>query len=336
MPVPEVRAVTVRVTCSHCGTPCLVAEAHLGKPVRCGQCRRVFTPPPPAPESDDCLPTFDEALPAVPLRLTTPRPRPRLDVGAATSVGRVRERNEDSFLVQHLTWSNLDERHEAALLVVADGMGGYDAGDRASDLVIRTLNASVAPLLAGAMNSKLTDAAGGALMSALTDGLRDANRVVFQKGQTDRTCKGMGATGAVALVWDDTAFIAHVGDARVYHHSGGRVKQVTKDQTLVTRMVEMGTLSPQEALTHPKRNEVTQAIGKQADLSPGEYRVSLSRGDWLLVACDGLHAHVEGNELETRIARAPAAAAVFAEQLVEEVNRRGGSDNVTVVVVRCY
>jgi protein phosphatase len=98
----------------------------------------------------------------------------------------------------------------------------------------------------------------------------------------------------------------------------------------------MGTLSPQEALTHPKRNEVAQAIGKQPDLTPGEYRLALARGDWLVVACDGLHAHVEANDLEAMLAASPASASVFAEQLVEEVNRRGGSDNVTVVAVRCY
>src|SRR5262245_3570927 len=109
MAAPEVFAVTVRVTCSHCSTPCLVAEAHLGKAVRCGQCRRVSPPPPPAANSDEFLPTFDEPLPAVPSPPAgpRPRPRPRLDVGAATSPGRARERNEDSFLVQRLAWSNL-------------------------------------------------------------------------------------------------------------------------------------------------------------------------------------------------------------------------------------
>lgn len=326
----------VRVTCVHCNTACLVAEEHLGKPVRCGQCRRVFTPPAPA---DDCLPTFDEpepVAPRTPSSTTGPRMRSRLDIGAATSVGRVRQRNEDSFLVQHVCWSNLDDRHEVALVVVADGMGGYDAGDRASELTIRTVGASLGPLLAGALSSKLTEAAAGALLGSVADSLRDAHRAVLQKGQSDRSCKGMGATAAVALVWDDSAFAVHVGDARVYHQSGGRLRQVTKDQTLVMRMVEMGTLSPQEALTHPKRNEVAQAIGKQPDLTPGEYRLTLNRGDWLVIACDGLHAHVEANELEAMIASAPASATLFVEQLVDEVNRRGGSDNVTVAAVRCY
>lgn len=314
----------------------MVAEAHLGKPVRCGKCQRVFTPPAPTSveELDDCLPTFDDPLPAGQRLLAGPAPRPRLDVGAATSPGRVRERNEDSFLVQSVVWSNLAERHDLTLLVVADGMGGYDAGDRASELVIQTLAASLGPLLTGGLSSKLSDT--NALMSALIDSLRSANRVVLQKGQTDRNCKGMGATVATALIWDDSVCVAHVGDARVYHQTGGRLKQITKDQTLVARMVEMGTLSEREALIHPRRNEVAQAIGKQPDLTPGEYRLTLARGDWLLVACDGLHAHIEADELESMIRAASASASVLATQLVDEVDRRGGTDNTTILAVRCY
>ena len=257
----------------------------------------------------------------------------RLIVGSSTTRGRVRDRNEDSLLVQQLSWSNLEERHDVALIVVADGMGGHAAGERASGLVVRALSGALTPLVTAAMKqsaSALPDFA-----EALEKGLREANRVVRQVAQENAACKGMGSTVAALLIWDGRTFIDLVGDCRVYHWRGGKLTQVTRDQTLVARMVELGQLTPQEAAVHPRRNEVAQAVGKYALIEPGRYELTLTPGDWLVVSSDGLQAHVGDRTLAEAIAKAGTSATDLVNRLVELANQGGGSDNCTVVAVRC-
>ena len=260
----------------------------------------------------------------------------RLDVGSATSPGRVRTRNEDSHLVVQLTAANLDQRRDVTLIVLADGMGGYDAGDQASALTIRTLGSALLGHLAHALAVQGQEKPPAGLAEVIRTAIKTANRTVYEKAQTTPGCKGMGATAAVVLVWEGQVHIGHVGDTRVYHQSAGLVHQVTKDQTLVARMVEMGKLTPAEALTHPNRNEVTQAVGKYADIQPAAYDLKVAPGDWLIVACDGLHAHVDEHLLAATLRAAAPSAAALAQQLVDLTDQRGGSDNCTVVAGRCY
>ena len=166
--------------------------------------------------------------------------------------------------------------------------------------------------------------------------LLEANRAVHRKGQADPACKGMGATAEVVLIWGGRALIGHVGDCRVYHQRGGRLTQRTQDQTLVARMVELGTLTPKEARSHPSRNEVSQAVGKHTDLSPARYEIALAAGDWLIAASDGLHAHLEDADLQAEFARPASSAAERARRLAAAADERGGSDNCTVLCVRCW
>jgi protein phosphatase len=289
-----------------------VSEAHLGVPVQCGRCTRTFT-------------TRGES--AVPATL-------RLEIGAATSPGRVRDRNEDSFLVQHLVWSNLDDRRELAALVLADGMGGAAAGDRASGLVIRSAGAALAPLVSSALGGAMRDAA--AVPDVIAAALREANRAVWSAARENAQCKGMGATGVVVVIWDGQVSIGHVGDCRVYHQRAGQLAQITRDQTLVARMVELGQLTPRQALRHHARNEVTNAIGKAAQLDFAPYQLRLAAGDWLVLACDGLHAHLDEKALQAEIAKGPPSAAPMAHHLVQRTDELGGSDNCTVIAVRAY
>jgi serine/threonine protein phosphatase PrpC len=258
----------------------------------------------------------------------------RLVIGSATTRGRVRGHNEDSLLVQQCTWSTGEERHDVALVVVADGMGGHAAGERASGLVVRALGEVLTPLLMAALNES-SAAATASPGEALERGLHEANRLVRQVAQENAACKGMGSTAVALLIWDGEAFIRLVGDCRVYHWRGSKLTQVTRDQTLVARMVELGQLTPQEAATHPRRNEVAQAVGKYALIEPGSYEVSLRRGDWLVASSDGLQAHVGDRALAEAIAKAGSSAAELANRLVELANQGGGSDNCTVVAVRC-
>ncbi len=259
----------------------------------------------------------------------------RLAVGSATSRGRVRDRNEDSLLVQQCTWGSGGQRHDFALVVVADGMGGHQAGDRASGLVIRTLGDTLAPLLTAALSASAPPPEPKTLAEALDRGLLEANRIVLQTAKDNPACKGMGSTAVALLIWDGHAFISLVGDCRVYHWRAGTLTQVTRDQTLVARMVELGQLTPQEAVNHPRRNEVTQAIGKPGRVEPARYELPLAPGDWLLASCDGLYAHVDDRLLGEEIGKAGLSATALANRLVDLANQGGGSDNCTVVAVQC-
>jgi serine/threonine protein phosphatase PrpC len=260
----------------------------------------------------------------------------RLDIGGATSPGMVRKRNEDSFLIQQLCWSNLDKRRELALVVLADGLGGHDAGDRASHMVIQGVGAGLASLLGNALSGQQKDFSPQTLSQAIELAIKGANQAIHRRAQTEQGCKGMGATAAVVLICDGQVMIGHVGDCRVYGYRAGKINQLTRDQTLVERMVQLGQLTPQQAAVHPARNEVAQAVGRQSDIEPAAYQLKLVPGDWLIVACDGLHAHVDAALLEKTVREAVPSATQLAHQLVSMTDQRGGSDNCTVVAVRCY
>jgi serine/threonine protein phosphatase PrpC len=279
-------------------------------------------------------PTKPKATPA-PAPKAPATPSIRLAIGSATTRGRVRDRNEDSLLVQQCTWSNRNQRHDIALIVVADGMGGHQAGDRASGLVIRVMCDVLTPLLTAALDDESPDPTDEILAETLDRGLQEANRVVRQAAQDNPSWKGMGSTAVALLVWDGKGYISLVGDCRVYHLHAGKLKQITRDQTLVARMVELGQLTPEEAARHPRRNEVAQAIGKYALLEPARYDISLSPGAWLVACCDGLYAHVDERTLQKEIVKAEVSARALADRLIDLANKGGGSDNCTVVVVHC-
>jgi protein phosphatase len=295
----------------------------------------------PGVEEDIALVLDGPAAPLLEQAAAAPAPAPvpagcRLDVGGATSPGRVRKRNEDSFLFQLLSWSNLDRRRDLALAVVADGLGGHEAGDLASGMAVRIIGAGLAPLFQSALGGKLQGDPQRLLAETIDRTIRDANSAVHSRRNNEAGCRGMGSTAAVVLVWDGGVEIGHVGDCRVYHSRPDLLTQVTRDQTLVERMVELGQLTPQEALTHPARSEVTQAIGNHSEIAPAAYQLQLAAGDWLIVACDGLHAHVDPRQIQEVVRKSNAGASVLAHQLVELANQGGGSDNCTVVAIRCY
>src|SRR5204863_127021 len=189
-------------------------------------------------------------------------------------------------------WSDLDQNHQLALVVVADGMGGHAGGDQAARLALRTIGTSLTPLLTSALSTQQREVTRAGLADSIDSAIKEANRVVQQAATTDRRFKGMGATAAVVVIWNGRVVIGHVGDCRVYHQHASQLKQVTRDQTVVNRMVELGQLTPQEAVGHPATNEVLQAIGARSMIEPARYKLKLVPGDWLLVACDGLHGQV--------------------------------------------
>jgi protein phosphatase len=256
-----------------------------------------------------------------------------LRVGSATSIGLVRQRNEDSLLVQHLVWATRAGRHELALLVVADGMGGHQAGDRASALAVgtvaRALAGRFAELLAGEVALPTSDS----LLEAVDFALWEAHRTISRVAAEEPGSVGMGATAVIALILDGVAAISHVGDCRAYHANNGTIRQLTQDQTVAQRLVGLGQLTQDEARRHPSATQVTQALGRQYDLEPSRQSLSLRTGDLLLLACDGLHAHLDEKDLH-EILYMPEEPDRLAKRLIDRTNNAGGNDNCTVIVVR--
>src|SRR6185437_1526888 len=200
---------------------------------------------------------------------------------------------------------------------------------------IRTMSNVLPSLLTEAMGGQSPQPTSATLGDTLDTGLRDANHVIREAAKNNAAYKGMGSTAVALLVWDGQACISLVGDCRVYHWRAGRLTQVTRDQTLVARMVELGQLTPEEAATHPRRNEVSQAVGKFPLIDPARYELALKAGDWLIACCDGLQAHVEDHALQNAIGKGNLSAVALANHLVKLANRGGGSDNCTVATVRC-
>jgi protein phosphatase len=144
----------------------------------------------------------------------------------------------------------------------------------------------------------------------------------------------MGCTAEVVYVDGRNVVVGHVGDSRTYHLHEGRLIQLTRDQTLVNRLVELGSLTPEEAETHPRRNELQQAIGGQPDVQPGVYHGVMKPGDWVLVCSDGLTNHVSNRDLSQMLLSEATSAEMAARRLINLTNIEGATDNATVVVVR--
>ena len=227
----------------------------------------------------------------------------RVEAGFASDIGRVREGNEDSFLVEH------------PLYAVADGMGGARGGEVASRIAIETLE-------------ELAHKGEG----SLRDQVRRANELVFERSAADRQVAGMGTTLTAAWVEGGEAHLAHVGDSRAYLLRAGDLRQLTEDHTLVARMVKAGEITRDEADVHPHRNVIIRALGTEPDVAVDESTVALLDGDRLLLCSDGLTAMVAEKQLQAILESEPDPKRA-ADQLVRAANRAGGIDNITVVVL---
>lgn len=265
----------------------------------------------------------------------------RLDIASWTTTGMVRTGNEDAFAVLHGSEACMDDLWEYALVLLCDGMGGYEAGEIAAAMAIYEMRKYLLgqPLFASLAGkeppSGPVDAKG--YQDALTAALRHANKEVYTSSRTPggKGKRGMGCTAECVYVDNQNVIVGHVGDSRTYHLSRGRLVQLTRDQTLVNRLVELGQLTEAEAEDHPRKNELQQAIGGQPEVLPGGYSAKLRRGDWVLVCSDGLTNHIPSADLEKMLTREAAySAEEAARRLLNLVNLRGATDNATIVVIR--
>jgi PPM family protein phosphatase len=264
----------------------------------------------------------------------------RFDIAAWTTTGMIRTGNEDAFSFLHGMESRQDELTEYAMLLLADGLGGYEAGEVAAALALQSMRKY---LLAQPIFSALAGAEAPPAGTFTIDGckktlhaaLKYANKEVYTAARTPgKGRRGMGCTAEAVYVDNRHIVVGHVGDSRTYHLSQGRMIQLTRDQTLVNRLVELGQLTEAEAEDHPRKNELQQAIGGQPDVEPGLYHGFLKRGDWVLVCSDGLTNHIPAKDLTMMLSREAMSAEDAARRLMNLVNLRGATDNATIVVIR--
>jgi serine/threonine protein phosphatase PrpC/CRP-like cAMP-binding protein len=241
-----------------------------------------------------------------------------------TDVGRVRDHNEDSFLVDK----------KLQLFVVCDGMGGHAAGEVASNLAARTVREALL-----GQREALLDFERGTGSTARTDVLRlmesavqQACSTVYGEGQKDETKRGMGTTFVALLLIGSRGFIAHVGDSRIYLYRQGSVHQLTEDHSLINELLRRGRLSREQIDQLQYKNAVTRAVGVYESVEVDTLDFDVLRGDRFLLCTDGLHGYFEQAELAKLFGETPEAE--LSQKLVDLSNERGGKDNITSIVVK--
>jgi protein phosphatase len=231
-----------------------------------------------------------------------------VEIGVETHVGQVRRSNEDSHLIA------------PPLFVVADGMGGANAGEVASALAVEALG-------------RTETRPGWDAEDALKRSIGEANRRIHERARHDPNAAGMGTTLTAALVNDGRIAFGHVGDSRAYLLRDGVLQQLSDDHSLVGELVRRGALSEEEAARHPQRSIITRALGADDDVQVDTWSVEAREGDVVLLCSDGLSGMVGTDEMQ-RILQSGASLPQVAHELVVAANAAGGDDNVTAVVFR--
>lgn len=252
----------------------------------------------------------------------------RMRAAAMTDVGRMREHNEDSVLAIEYTRESLIDPAQLYLYVVADGVGGAEAGEIASAIAVETIR----EYIEGKLDGTGDEAAN--LAELLAAALEQANTRINEYVVSHPDSRGMGSTGVCALVTPPNAALAWVGDSRAYVMEGATLRQVTKDHSLVQRLVEIGQITSDEARTHEHKNVITRSLGARQSGPAGVEALALrlKRGDKMLLCSDGLSDCVEDDYIREILGRHddPYEAA---RELIVAANAGGGKDNISVVVV---
>jgi len=290
----------------------------------------------------------------------------KLQAAAKTDVGRQREQNEDT------PYLYISEEKERGLFIVADGMGGYRAGEVASRLAVQKISEVLKSFLIpiadqptiklsplsdadladqstikldttksseqAAKSKKTSKLAETPTIKTIEDSLkaavRQANRAILSYGEEQSGARGLGCTVTSALVQDDQAFIVNVGDSRTYLLRNGELTVLTRDHSLVQRLVEEKQIGPDDVYTHPQRNLIYRSLGAgHKSVEPDVFHQALQDGDTLLLCSDGLWEMVRRQDLIS-ILQQEDAPQQLCDRLIDMANAHGGEDNITAVVVQ--
>jgi protein phosphatase len=248
-----------------------------------------------------------------------------IEIAAATHVGRVRNINEDSVLATTVT--DQEGVAQAAVLLVADGLGGHSDGEVASAMAKNCVDAFIRSSTQAILTKRTN------LSTQLASCLTQANKSIYEWGDKLGRALHPGTTMTLCVIAEDRYEIAHVGDSRAYLFSLGGAMQLTDDDSVVAEAVRQGRLSEFDAEASAMRNQLTRSIGTSPNVEPSKYRGILNRGDVVLVCSDGLWECVTAEEmLEYILLGAPLVS--LCNELVKRALDRGGNDNITVTAGR--
>lgn len=234
-----------------------------------------------------------------------------------TDVGKVRQINQDYIFTSENPVGKLPN-----LFIVADGMGGHNAGDYASRYTVESV-------VEGIRKSNQTEK-----VAIIREAIEETNRKLIEKANEDTSLTGMGTTIVLCTIDGDEACVANVGDSRLYL-LGDRIKQVTKDHSLVEEMVRMGELEPENARIHPNKNIITRAIGAVDEVAVDFFTLPLSKGNRILLCSDGLTNMVEDDEIKMIVDRQQDLVDGV-QHLIACANRNGGKDNIAVILIEPF
>ena len=259
-----------------------------------------------------------------------------------TDTGKVRERNEDQFVVAEIRRvlrikqsslpqpSALMGERLGHLFVVADGMGGHQAGEYASALAVASVENIVLNTIGWLFRLQ-----GEGVLAEFQEAVRATDRWVIEAAQRQPELRGMGTTLTMAYVTDNVLYIAHVGDSRCYLYRGDRLQRLTKDHTFVETLVSEGVIAPEQAAHHRLRNVITNAVGGHTGgVQPEVHKHVIAPGDLILLCSDGLTEMIDDEGIAARLREHEKSPEDACRTLVDEANAAGGTDNITVVVAR--
>ncbi|TVR22242.1 MAG: serine/threonine-protein phosphatase [Anaerolineaceae bacterium] len=247
--------------------------------------------------------------------------------GQASDVGLVRSNNQDAVLSFFSASTSVDEYPDFGLFVVADGMGGHQEGEKASAIATRTIAAHVAssiymPIISGTAQENLPP-----IGEALVEGVQKSN-----KGVMDSVPDG-GTTVTAVAVMNDLAYVAHVGDSRAYLMTSEGIEQITRDHSLVQRLIELNQLTREEAETHPQKNVLYRALGQNESVEVDTLTRRLPVNSRLLLCSDGLWGQLEERDLY-EIAFNTSNPQEACDKLVALAKNNGGTDNITIILLK--
>ena len=251
--------------------------------------------------------------------------RGKIEFAELTDTGRVREHNEDA----------IGSVADIGLMVLADGMGGYNAGEVASGIAVQIVT-DLASEAAAREELDDIDPHSGLMRQSiiLRDAIYRANKIIFQTAQSQTHCEGMGTTIVACMFYDNKVSVAHVGDSRAYRMRGGQLEQVTLDHSLLQELVDRGFYSQEEAQRSTNRNYVTRALGVEPTVEVEVHEYNVLPEDIYLLCSDGLPDMVEDDDIHLTISTFNASLDVVGQQLIDLANNHGGRDNVSVMLAQ--
>jgi len=237
---------------------------------------------------------------------------------AKSDIGKAREMNQDSYYISDL------EKDDIKLYILADGMGGYKCGEIASSLAV----ANTRNYIFNNFKNIKKDREG--ILELIKDAIEYANKIVHEKSQEDEELHDMGTTLDICLIYNNKAFIGHVGDSRVYRIRKNIIRRLTVDHSYVENLVREGTITKEEAYNHPKKNMLMKALGCNSLVEPDLICKGFFKDDLILMCSDGLTNMLRENEIYNLLLKNPEKPE---EALINNANELGGYDNITVIII---